>query len=63
MTAEGTRGEPTASRAASQELRDALAEWDSIEGAGLADQFRAFIAAGKMADAIRAALGRATGPE
>jgi hypothetical protein len=37
-------------------LREALTEWDAIEGSSLADQFRAFIAAGKMADAIRATL-------
>jgi hypothetical protein len=37
-------------------LREALAEWDAIEGSDVAAQFRAFIAAGKMADAIRAAL-------
>jgi hypothetical protein len=39
-----------------ERLRAALVEWDAIEGSDLAAQFRAFIAAGKMADAIRAAL-------
>lgn len=37
-------------------LRKALDEWESIQGTSTSSQFRALIAAGKMADAIRAAL-------
>ena len=40
-------------------LREALAAWDAIEGSDLADRLRAFIAAGKMADAIRDLLAKA----
>ena len=46
----------TPSRDSREALREALTEWDAIEGTSLSDQFKAFIAAGTMADAIRAAL-------